>query len=344
MNKELRIAAVGVGTLGFLHAKNIQSKVSSARITKVLATRIESAKNAAEKLSVDQWTTNPEEIFEDPNVDAVIITTPDKTHAELIKLAVQHGKHIFVEKPITSTLEEAYDVIETIEKNKVICQVGFMRRFDPAYAEAKRRIEQGDIGQPIYFKAVSRDPDSPPEAYIKNSGSTIFHNFTIHDFDIARFLIGSEVSSIRAMGGVLQNDYLKKYNDYDQTLAYLTFESGALSDIETSRNAGYGYDIRAEVIGTEGTIQIGSLRKNDIKILTPDGKNSHHIVPEYQTRFKESFVIEMEHFVESVLNKSTPACTALDALRALEIAEAADKACKMNQEVKIERKNILVRM
>ncbi|WP_342045145.1 Gfo/Idh/MocA family oxidoreductase [Bacillus sp. OTU530] len=114
--------------------------------------------------------------------------------------------------------------------------------------------------------------------------------------------------------------------------------------METSRNAGYGYDIRAKVIGTEGTIQIGSLRKNDIKILTPDGKNSHHIVHEYQTRFKESFVIEMEHFVESVLNKSTPACTALDALRALEIAEAADKACKMNQEVKIERKNILVHM
>ncbi|WP_145523188.1 Gfo/Idh/MocA family oxidoreductase [Virgibacillus sp. SK37] len=337
MTKEIRIASIGVGTLGFLHASNIQHRVPNARIEKVAATREESAKRAADKLGIQNWTTSLSEVFEDDNVDAVVITTPNYTHADLIKRAAESGKHIFVEKPITKTIEEAHEVIEIINRNNVICQVGFMRRFDPTYQEAKRRIEQGDIGQPIYFKAVGRDPGSPPESYVKTSGS-IFHDFTIHDFDAARFLMDSEIKSIRSVGKVLMDEYLKKYNDYDQAHSLVTFESGAFGDIESSRNAGYGYDIRSEVIGTEGTIQLGSLRNQDVQFLSLNGNNSSEIVPEYQTRFRESFVKEMEYFVGVLNNENEPVNTAVSALKSLEVAVSAVESCENDQEIEVRRK------
>lgn len=336
MTKEIRFASIGVGTLGFLHASNIEHRIPNARIEKVAATREESAKRAAEKLGIQNWTINLDEVFGDDNVDAVVITTPNHTHADLIKRAAESGKHIFIEKPITKTIEEAHDVIEAIERNKVTCQVGFMRRFDPTYQEAKRRIEQGDIGEPIYFKAVGRDPGSPPESYVKTSGS-IFHDFTIHDFDAANYLMNSEIRSIRSVGKVLMDDYLKKYNDYDQAHSLITFESGAIGDIESSRNAGYGYDIRSEVIGTEGTIQLGSLRNQDVQFLSLNGNNSSEIVPEYQTRFREAFVKEMEYFVDVLNNEKEPVNTAVAGLRALEVAVSAVESCEKNEEVTVNR-------
>jgi len=333
MKSEIRIAAIGVGSLGFLHAKNLLTKIESAKLVKVVASRRESAEQAAMKLGIEKWSTNPDEVFADPAIDAVIITTPNSTHVQLIKGAAQSKKHIFVEKPITQTIEEAHDVIQTIKNHHVFCQVGFMRRFDPAYVEAKKRIAAGDIGNPIFFKGVSRDPGSPPASYIKNSGG-IFLDFTIHDYDLARFLMDSEVDSIRTMGSVLQYPYLKKFNDLDQALTYLSFESGAAGDIESSRNAGYGYDVRAEIIGTEGTIQIGSLQNHNIRILSKKG-STYDIIPEYQTRFKDAFELELQHFVDCLVSGERPACTEIDGLRALEIATAANESFLLKKEMKL---------
>ncbi|WP_342045766.1 Gfo/Idh/MocA family oxidoreductase [Bacillus sp. OTU530] len=333
MKNKIRCAAIGVGHLGYLHAENLHQKIDSVEITKVVSSRLETAEKAARKLGISDWTINPDEVFNDPDIDAVIITTPNNTHSQLIKAAARGKKHIFVEKPITQTIEEAHDIVQTIRKNGVFCQVGFMRRFDPAYAEAKRRIEAGDIGKPLYFKGVSRDPDSPPASYIRNSGS-IFSDFTIHDYDIARYLIGSEVNSVRAMGGILMNPYLAEFNDLDQAMTYLTFESGAAGDIESSRNAGYGYDIRGEVIGTEGVIQIRSLKHHDIQVLTAKG-STHDIIPEYQSRFKDAFVLEMEHFVGCLIRGVKPSCNELDGLRSLEIAQSARDSFQSNREVSL---------
>lgn len=335
MKKNIRCAVLGVGRLGSWHAENLATKIQGAELVCIVDPNENLAKTVAHNLGVEKWTTNFNEVFEEPSIDAVIIATPTSTHGEMIKKAIAAGKHIFVEKPITQELSEANEIIQLIQDSAVFCQVGFMRRYDPAYAEAKKRIVAGDIGKPIYFKAVSRDPIAPSPEYVKNSGG-MFLDMSIHDYDIARFLMDSEVNSVVANGSVLVNPFMKDYNDVDQSISYLTFESGAAGDIEGSRNAHYGYDIRGEVIGTEGTIVIGSLKDHDIKILTKKG-STHDIVPDFPTRFKDAYVLEMIDFIDSLRNNSKPKVTEVDGKAALEIALKARESFETGQIVYLQR-------
>jgi len=336
MADQIRLAVIGTGRLGFRHAEIVHGRISGARLVKVATSRRESAEQAARALGGDvAWTADPGEIFADPDIDAVLINTPTGTHAQYLIEAAKHRKHIYVEKPITKTLEEARAVLPILQESGVICQVGFMRRFDPAYAAAKKRIDAGDIGRPIYFKGVSRDPASPPESYIRTSGG-IFLDLAIHDFDIARYLMGSEVKSVRSMGSIQLHPFMADCRDVDQALTYLTFESGAAGDVESSRNAGYGYDIRGEVVGTEGTLLIGSLRRQDVILLSRRG-STKEIVPDFVRRFDEAFELELNHFVECVRERKTPLCTPLDGLRALEIAQAATDSFFSGREVEVLR-------
>ncbi|MCM3399546.1 inositol 2-dehydrogenase [Oceanobacillus profundus] len=327
----VRCAVIGVGRLGIVHAKNVATKVKGAEIVAVVASREESAKRAAAELGVNRWTNNPQEVFEDPTIDAVIIVTPTKTHADLIIRAAKSKKHIFVDKPITETLEEATEVIEEVKRNGVFCQVGFMRRFDPAYAGAKRRIEQGDIGQPLYFKGVSRDPGSPPESYIKTSGG-IFLDLNIHEYDIARFLMGDEVKSVKSFGEVLAHPFMKKYGDVDQSVTVLTFRNGTTAHIEGSRNSTFGYDIRGEVVGTEGSIQIGSLQHHN-NILLKNNNSYHDNIPDFITKFEDAFLEEVAHFIECIQNNVKPLVDEIDGKRSLEVAVAATESFKKKEVV-----------
>lgn len=329
----IRCGVLGLGRLGYWHAENLATRVKGAQVTCVADSLPDRAEKTAQDLDVKRWTTLPDEMFSDPDIDAVIIATPTSTHKELIQQAAKHGKHIFVEKPLTATIEEANEVIETIEQNQVSCQVGFMRRFDPAYSEAHRRIAAGDIGKPLYFKGISRDPGSPPKEFVKNSGG-IFLDLLIHDFDIARFLIGSEVQTVNSQGCILLHEFMAEFNDVDQALTYLSFDSGAAGDIEGSRNAGYGYDIRGEVMGTEGTLMIGSLKHHDVQILNNKGC-TYDIVPAFPERFKEAYVIEMIHFIDCLRKDIKPAVTEWDGIKALEIAAAATKSFEIGRNVSI---------
>jgi scyllo-inositol 2-dehydrogenase (NAD+) len=332
----IRCAVLGLGRLGYWHAENVATQVKGAQLVCVADPVEGQAEKVARELNVQKWTKESSDVFTSPDIDAVIIATPTSTHADMIKEAAQHGKHIFVEKPLTRYVEEAAEIIETIRKNGVMCQVGFMRRFDPAYVEAKRRILAGDIGKPIYFKAVSRDPGSPPPEFIKNSGG-IFLDMSIHDYDIARFLMGAEVTSVSAHGNVLVHEFMKEYNDVDQAITYLTFDSGAAGDIEGSRNASYGYDIRGEVVGTEGTLVIGSLRYHDVQILTSNG-STHDIIPAFPQRFRDSYLHEMEHFIDCLRKGEKPSVTEVDGKIALEIAAAATQAFETGKRVHLNQK------
>jgi scyllo-inositol 2-dehydrogenase (NAD+) len=336
VSKRIRCAVLGLGRLGHWHAENLMTKIKGAELFCVADPFADQAEKAANELGVKSWTKDPNEVFENDEIDAVVIATPTSTHASMIKQAATHRKHVFVEKPITHELEEADEVIQVIQENRIHCQVGFMRRFDPAYAEAKRRIQAGDIGQPLYFKGVSRDPGSPPAAFLKNSGG-IFLDMSIHDYDMARFLMGSEVTSVSSHGSILVNSFMEEFKDVDQALTYLTFTSGAAADIEASRNAFYGYDIRGEVIGTEGTIVIGSLRYHDVKVLTKKG-STHDIVPAFPERFANAYQQELSHFIECLQNGEEPAVTANDGKIALKIAVAAKKSFESGQKVNLEIK------
>lgn len=333
MKNNIRCAVFGVGRLGLLHAKNVAHRIQGAELVYVVASRPERAREAAEKLGIPNWTTDPDTVFQDETIDAVIIVTPTNTHYELIKKAVQYKKQIFVDKPITETVEQAKEVMELIQTNNIHCMVGFMRRFDPAYIEAKKRIQAGDIGTPLYFKGVSRDPGSPPEEVIKNSGG-IFLDLCIHDFDIARYLLDSEVKSITSVGAVHVHPFMKKYRDVDQAISYLTFENGAAADIEGSRNSTFGYDIRGEVVGTEGSIQIGTLRKENVTLLNHTGTTFENI-PAFQAKFENAFLIEMNHFINCLRNDEKPLVNEIDGLASLQVAAAATEAFHLNRNVTI---------
>ena len=335
MSNKIRCAVLGLGRLGYWHAGNLRYKIKDADLRIVVDPLEGRAEQVARELEVPKWTKNADDVFTDDKIDAVIIVTPTTTHAELIKKAAQNGKHIFVEKPITHTLEEADEVIKVIQENEVYCQVGFMRRFDRNYAEAKRRVKAGDIGKPLYFKGITRDGVMPPPNFIKHSGG-LFLDFSIHDYDTARFFLEAEVTSVTGLGSVIDKQYVAEFNDVDQALTYLTFDSGAAADVEASRNANYGYDIRAEIVGTDGAIQIGSMQQHDLKILTKHG-STHDIYPDFPSQFLDAYHAEMESFIESLLEQKKTAVNEHDGKVALEIAIKATESYRTGQTIQLSK-------
>ncbi|SMO41499.1 Gfo/Idh/MocA family oxidoreductase [Melghirimyces algeriensis] len=334
MAKKIRCAVLGLGRLGYWHAENLSQRVRGGELIAVADPMEGRAEQVARDLGVPKWHQNPDDVFEDCGIDAVVIVTPTSTHADMIKKAVAHGKHVFVEKPITRTVEEAEEVIKAIDDRGVFCQVGFMRRFDPSYVEAKRRILAGDIGKPIYFKGITRDGIAPPPDFIKHSGG-LYLDFSIHDYDSARFFLGGNVTTVSGLGSVVEKKYVAEFNDVDQALTYLTFDSGAAADIEASRNAAYGYDIRAEIIGTEGAIQIGSMQHHDIKILAKN-RSSYDIYPDFPSQFRDAYLMEMVSFIEHLQNDEKPNVNEVDGKIALEIAIAATKSYQTGTEIQLE--------
>lgn len=334
--KDIRCAVLGLGRLGYWHAENLAFKVSGATLVKVVDPQKGKAEKVAKQLMVNGWSEDPDDAFLADDIDAVIIVTPTSTHAEMIKRAAENGKQIYVEKPLVGKLEEAEEVLQTLESHNITCQVGFMRRFDPAYVSAKEQIEAGAIGKPIYFKGITRDGNVPSEEFISNSGG-IFLDVSLHDYDIARYLMGDdEVTSISSSGNILMesNLFMKKYNDVDQGMSVMRFKSGAAADIETMRIGDYGYDIRGEVIGTKGAIRIGSMRQSDIQVMTTN-QSTEDLIQDFPTRFKQAYLEEMIHFIYCLQTGSKPRCTAEDGKKALEIATAATKSYMKGEKINV---------
>ncbi|MEC1265521.1 scyllo-inositol 2-dehydrogenase [Bacillus subtilis] len=336
MEHQVRCAVLGLGRLGYYHAKNFVTSVPGVKLVSVGDPLKGRAEQVAREFGIEKWSEDPYEVLEDPGIDAVIIVTPTSTHGDMIIKAAENGKQIFVEKPLTLSLEESRAVSEKVKETGVICQVGFMRRFDPAYADAKRRIDAGEIGKPIYYKGFTRDQGAPPAEFIKHSGG-IFIDCSIHDYDIARYLLGAEITSVSGHGRILNNPFMEQYGDVDQALTYIEFDSGAAGDVEASRTSSYGHDIRAEVIGTEGSIFIGTLRNQHVTILSAKG-SSFDIIPDFQTRFHEAYCLELQHFAECVRNGKTPIVTDIDATINLEVGIAATNSFRSGRPVQLDVK------
>ncbi|RQW22475.1 oxidoreductase [Bacillus sp. C1-1] len=334
MKKRINIAVLGLGRLGYSHTKNLLTEVHGANLYMVVDPLLGRAKEVAGEFGIEFHSTNIEDALTHPGVDAVVIVTPTSTHAEIIKKAAYYQKHIFVEKPLTLNLEESEKVSVAVKKAGIICQVGFMRRFDPGYVDAKRRIDNGEIGRPLYFKAFTRDPGSPPPEFIKSSGG-IFVDCSIHDYDIARYLFNTEITSVAAHGNVLKYDFMKEFNDLDHGLTYVEFANGAIGDMEVSRNSPYGYDIRAEVIGTEGALFVGDLREQQVTVLNQDGSN-FKVFPDFQTRFRVAYIEELKHFIHCIQTDEKPIVDDKDATQDLRVALAATHAYQTGKKVIVE--------
>ena len=275
-------------------------------------------------------------LLRDSEVDAVIIATPTFLHRDMVIEAAEAGKHVFVEKPLAVRVKESLDILSYVRKRGVKLQVGYMRRFDAAYRRARQVIEEGGIGKPTMFVSIARDPAPPPGWGSDPSKSGgIFLDMLSHDFDLARWLVGSEISEVYVVGGNYIYEELRKTGDLDVVSILFKFMNGAQGFIHGARRCAFGYDLRTEVYGSEGVVYIGSYEDNmfahgDSRGITKKG------VAWFERRFYEAYVEELKSFVKAVLDDKEPEVTVLDGLRAVEIAEACWRSFRERKPVKVE--------
>jgi len=335
MVRKVKVGVVGLGRIGRLHAEIFKSKVEGAELVAVVDIVEDLAKGVGERLKVD-WYLDYEKFLKREDLDAVIICTSTFKHAEMAIRAAEEGKHILCEKPLTVTSEEAKEVINKADKAGIKLQVGYMRRFDYAFFQAKESIRKGEIGKPLVFIGIARDPSPPPgwAADPKLSGG-IFLDMLSHDFDMARWLMESEVREVYVKGGNYIYEEIKEKGDLDVVSIGFSFENGALGYIHGSRKSAFGYDLRTEVLGTDGTVFIGNASDPLFSVGTKSGLRFGG----YQwffKRFYDAYVEEDRHFVKAVLKDKEPLVKGLDGLRAVQIAEACWKSYKEGKPVRVE--------
>jgi scyllo-inositol 2-dehydrogenase (NAD+) len=333
MSALLKIGVIGLGRMGQLYARILATQVSGVHLYAVADSNEQAQTRLADELNVPYTFANAHELIAFPELDAVVIATPTSTHYDLVIAAAAAGKAIFCEKPLALTPEETRTAQEAIARAQVPFQIGFMRRFDAGYQKAKTLIAGGLIGYPVTFKSLSRDPFCPPAGYMdpaKNGGLIL--DMAIHDFDLARWLMGSEVERVTSEGAALVCKGLESVGDIDNAVINLRFVSGALGNIEVSRNAFYGYDIRTEVLGSEGAVMIGVHQYTPVVLLTRAGAQ-HDVMPYLVERFGDAYRAQLQHFADCLRNGQAPSVGGADALAACEIGVAATLACQTGRPV-----------
>ncbi len=336
MSARLKIGVIGLGRMGQLYARTLATQVSEVHLYAIADVEEQVRSALAGEFSIPHAFADIHELIALPDLDAVVITTPTRTHPELVIAAALAGKAIFCEKPLALTLEETRTVLDAVAQANVPLQVGFMRRFDAAYQRAKTLIAEGRIGRPVTFKSIGRDPFCPRPEYADpaQSGGLII-DMAIHDFDLARWLMGSEVERVSAEGTLLVCEQLKQVGDIDNAVINLRFANGTLGNVEVSRNAFYGYDIRTEVLGSDGAVTIGVHQHTPVTLLTRGGAQ-YDIIPYLMERFGDAYRAQMQHFADCVRNGQSPSVGGVDALAALEIGIAATRAYQTSRIVALD--------
>jgi len=334
VSNRINIGVIGLGRLGRVYASYLAHRVSSARLVAVADSHFDVAATLAHDLEIPRWYKSHTELLEDAQVDAVAVLTSTKSHKEVVIDAASAGKAIFCEKPIAMSVEDAEEMLAAIAKAGVFFQPAFQRRFDPGYVSAKSRVEDGTIGTPVVITSTSRDPFRPSLEFCdpRVSGGLIA-DMGIHDFDLARMFMG-EVKSVYASGAALAYPEMKDIGDIDNAVINLTFRGGGLGAVQLSRNAVFGYDIRTEIWGTKGSLQIGYFRQTPLLVMTKEGI-SHDAVPYFMERFECAYLAQIQNFVDSVLNGREPAVSGSDAIEAIRVSLAATVSCREQRVVEI---------
>jgi len=331
---KLHIGIIGAGRIGAVHAETLAFRLPEAKALIIADINRPAAEEVATRYGIPRVTESAEEVLADPEIEAVLICSSTDTHADLIVAAAGAGKHIFCEKPIDHRLEKIDRALAAVKKAGVQLQVGFNRRFDPNFLKVREIVKSGGIGEPHVLKITSRDPSPPPEAYIRASGG-IFLDMTIHDFDMARYLMGSDVTEVYARATVLVDPVFEKAGDWDTAVVTLTFANGALGTIDNSRKAVYGYDQRVEVFGSEGMVTVANNAPDSHICLDRTGTHSSLPLNFFMERYTESYLREMQAFVDSVRENKPVPVTGNDCLMAVAIGLAAAKSVKENRSVKL---------
>ena len=331
---KLRLGVLGAGRIGKIHAENLATRIPEAELVVLADVFAGELKSVAARFGSCRTAADYKDVIAAADVHAVVICTPTNTHYQIILDAAAAGKHIFCEKPIELSIEKIKTINQSVEKCGVQLMVGFNRRFDPNFSKMREMIESGKIGEAQILRITSRDPAPPPEDYLRSSGG-IFLDMTIHDFDMARFLLATEVKEIYAKADVLVDPVFKNVGDWDTAVVTLTFGNGALGTIDNSRKAVYGYDQRVEVFGSEGMIAVRNKTPDDHVHIDRVAAHSPLPLHFFLERYAESYLNEMKAFVDAIRNDKPLPVTGQDGLMSVAMGLAAKKSAKENRPVPV---------
>ncbi|TMW67731.1 hypothetical protein Poli38472_007403 [Pythium oligandrum] len=337
--KRVRVGILGGGRIGRVHA---QSLLRAGAEVVVLADPVDGvAESVASEYGIPNWTTSADDVITSPDVDAVIICSPTGKHAEQIIAAARNGKHIFCEKPIDLSIDVVANAIAEVEKAGVKMMVGFNRRFDANFQRVRQAITSDEIGKLTMLRITSRDPAPPSIEYVKASGG-MFRDMTIHDFDMARFLVGEEVDEVYAMTQS-RNAEIAAAGDIDTAVCLLKFKSGVIGYIENSRDAAYGYDQRVEVLGSKGSVACDNKHANNVVVSTSESVRRDLPLYFFLERYMDAYVLEMESFLRVLTDEeSAVPVGGQDGQEALLLALAAEKSRVENRPVKVDELRALL--
>jgi myo-inositol 2-dehydrogenase/D-chiro-inositol 1-dehydrogenase len=329
----VNIGVIGAGRIGRLHIENLH-RLPAAVLRAVADINASALETVEQAFSPKYVTSSAEDILHDPEIDAVFICAATSEHISLIDTAIQNKKHIFCEKPISFDIEESRRVVKAAKEAGLVFQLGFNRRFDPSFQQVRKMRVNGQIGTPEMLQIISRDPSPPPMEYVANSGG-LFVDMTIHDFDMARYIMGENIAAISVHGGALIDKRFNDYGDIDTAIISLTFESGAVGVIENSRRAVYGYDQRLEIFGSNGAATVPNQPIHQVEWWQEDFIKSEKPVHFFLERYQTAFEREIAMFAESVQSGTPAVCTGDDGIAAQTAALAAAKAWKEKKTVYI---------
>jgi myo-inositol 2-dehydrogenase/D-chiro-inositol 1-dehydrogenase len=331
---KLKIGVIGTGRIGKVHIATLVQSVPQAEVVAIADINIESANQTARTFGITSVFISYMDVINHPEVEAIVICSPTDTHAKYVIDAAKAGKHIFCEKPVDLSLSAIQEAIDAVKKAGVKLMVGFNRRFDPNFSKIKQLVVEGKIGDPHILKITSRDPSPPPAEYSAVSGG-MFMDMTIHDFDMARYITGSEVIEVYTKASVLVDPAIGKAGDVDTAIITLTFANGAIGVIDNSRKAVYGYDQRVEIFGSKGMVCSDNNYPENHRYFAGDGVHGSLPLNFFMERYIEAYANEMKIFCNAVIGDLQLPADGNDGLMSVAIALAAKKSYMEHRPVKL---------
>lgn len=330
--EKLKIGVAGLGRIGKIHLENLL-QINNVEVIAVMDPSLEAlkyAKHKGIKIIFEKF----EDLIQTNDLQAIVICTPTNTHADYVEIAAKNNIHVFCEKPLDLNINRIIKVLEVVKKSKIKLMIGFNRRFDNEFRKVKNSIIKGKIGDPYLVKITSRDPAPPSLEYIKTSGG-IFLDMTIHDFDMARFIVEKEIDEVYAKGATLFDKSIEEVGDIDTAVVILKYTDSSIAVIDNSRNAAYGYDQRIEVFGSKGMIQGNNILNDNHNLYTKKGITSSLPLDFFLQRYFEAYKIEIHNFIDTVINNKSVSVSGKDGLKSLQIGMAAKMSLQENRPIKI---------
>jgi len=329
--KKYKFAIAGLGRIGKIHLENLLL-MDQVEVVAAMDTQVE-GHQFAKKKGIDQIFNSYEQMIKESTIDAVVICSPTDTHADYVEMAAYAGIAVFCEKPLDLNLGRVLEVLKLVESKGIKLMLGFNRRFDQEFLKVKKLVAQGAIGNHHLVKITSRDPQAPPISYVVQSGG-LFLDMTIHDFDMARFLVDKEVVEVYAKGAALINPELSRVGDIDSAVITLTYEDGTMAIIDNSREAAYGYDQRVEVFGSRGMVKADNNLHDTHQLFNSEGSHAALPLHFFLERYAAAYKTEIREFIYALSNNTNLPVDGNDGLQSLKIGLAAIKSIKENRPVK----------